>query len=124
MVQSNLTPASREEAPIKTFLKVLAAAVLASALLIAAVLGYAAYANDSAEQAARKFCGALQIGSEIDQAVARARAEGARHRGPRNEEGREVHDFEFQGWVFNVGVCRVGVASGKIQSFEAKLEGD
>lgn len=120
MVQSKLTAASREEAPIKTLLKVSAAIVV----LIAAVLGYAAYANDSAEQAARKLCAALQLGSEIDRAIARARAEGARYRGPRTEEGAEFHDFEFQGWVFNVGVCRVTVSGGKIRSSEARLEGD
>jgi hypothetical protein len=120
MVQSKLTAALRKEAPIKTLLKVFGAIVL----LIAGVLGYAAYANDSAEHAARKFCAALQVGSDIDRAIARARAEGARYRGPRTEEAREFHDFEFQGWVFNVGVCRVTVAGGKIRSFEARLEGD
>lgn len=98
--------------------------MLASVLLIGAVVGYAAYANDSAEQAARKLCAALQVGSDIDRAIARARAEGARYRGPRTEEGAELHDFEFQGWVFNVGVCRASVAGGKIQLLEAKLEGD
>ena len=120
MVQSKPVIARREEAPIKTLLKVVGLLVL----LIAGVVGYAAYANDSAEQAAKRLCAALQVGSEIDRAIARARAEGARYRGPRTEAGTEFHDFEFQGWVFNVGVCRVTVSGGKIRSSEVKLEGD
>ena len=98
--------------------------MLGLALLIGAVVGYGTYANSSAEEAARKFCATLQFGSDIDRAIARARAEGARHRGPRIEDGAELHDFEFQGWVFNVGVCRVTVAGVKIQSSEVRLEGD
>jgi hypothetical protein len=39
-------------------------------------------------------------------------------------EGKEVHDFEFQGWVFNVGVCRVSVANGKVTFLESSLQGD
>ena len=109
---------------MKTFLKRLGVIVLAIALLIAAVLGFAVYANDSAEHAARNFCANIPIGSDIDPVIARAHEEGARHRGPRTMEGKEVHNFEFQGWVFNVGVCRVGVASGKVAFLESKLEGD
>lgn len=88
------------------------------------MVGFAGYANYSAEQAAKKFCANMQIGSDIDPVIARAREKGARHAGPRSMEGKEVHDFEFQGWVFNVGVCRAGVANGKITSLESKLEGD
>lgn len=113
------------EAPIKAVLKVLAAIVLGLALLIGAVLGYAAYANSSAEQAAKNLCAKLRIGSDVDRAIASARVEGARHRGPlTGEDGKVTHDFEFQGWVFNVGVCRVTVASGKVRSLAASLEGD
>ena len=108
----------------KTLLKVLGAIVLATVLCIAAVLGVAAYASYSAEKAARKFCADVTIGTKIDTVIARAREKGARHRGPRTMEGREVHDFEFQGWVFNVGVCRAGVAGGKVTSLESMLEGD
>ena len=111
-------------ATIKTLLKVLGAIVLAAALAIAAVLGVAAYAGYSAEQAARKFCADVTIGSEVDSVIARAREEGARHRGPRTMDGREVHDFEFQGWVFNIAVCRADVASGKVTALESILEGD
>lgn len=88
------------------------------------MLGFAVYANNSAEHAARNFCANIQIGSDIDPVIARAREAGARHRGPRTMESKEVHDFEFQGWVFNVGVCRAGVANGKVTSLESKLEGD
>jgi hypothetical protein len=125
MVQSKRAAASLREAPIKTALKILAAVVLGLALLIGAVVGYGTYANFSAEEAAKNLCAKLQIGSDVDRAMASARAQGARHRGPlTGEDGRVTHDFEFQGWVFNVGVCRATVAGGKIQSFEAKLEGD
>ena len=88
------------------------------------MLGFAVYANYAAEHAAKKFCANIQIGSDIDPVIARAREGGARHRGPRTIEGKEGHDFEFQGWVFNVGVCRAGVANGKVMSLESRLEGD
>jgi hypothetical protein len=117
---------SSKRVAIKALLKILAGIVLAIVLLMAAVLAYAAYANSAAEEAARNLCARLQIGSEIDRAIARARDERARHRGPYTLEatGAEVHDFQFQGWVFNVGVCRAGVAGGKITSLAASLEGD
>jgi hypothetical protein len=109
---------------MKTILKIVGAIVLVAALLVAAVLGFAVYANYSAEKAAQNFCATIPIGSDIDHAIARALEQGARHRGPRTIEGEELHDFEFQGWVFNVGVCRAGVANGKVTSLEANLEGD
>ena len=94
--------------------------------LFAAVVGYGVYANSAAEQAARNLCANLQIGSDIDLALAGGRDARARHRGPyaREGSGAQVHDFEFQGWAFNMGVCRVGVAGGKITSLAASLEGD
>ena len=98
--------------------------MLATVLAIAAVLGVAAYAGYSAEQAARRFCADITIGSGTDSAIASAREKGVRHRGPRAIEAREVHDFEFQGWVFNVAVCRAHVASGKVTARESILEGD
>ena len=93
-------------------------------LLVAAILGYAAYANDAAERAAASFCAGTQMGSDVSLALGRAQAQGIRHRGPRVTDGKEEHDFEFQGWVFNVGVCRVGVANGKVISLLTALEGD
>jgi hypothetical protein len=125
MVQS--TPAaSSQRLAIKALLKILAGIVLAIVAMFGAVLGYAAYANYAAEKTARTLCANLQVGSDIDRAIARARDEGARHRGPYTLErtGAEVHDFQFQGWVFNVGVCRAGVANGKITLLAASLEGD
>jgi hypothetical protein len=93
-------------------------------LSIAAIVGYAGYANHAAERAAQSFCGKTEVGSEVSAAVSRARNENVRYRGPRTTEGREEHDFEFRGWVFNMGVCRVGVANGKVTSVAALLEGD
>ena len=110
---------------LKTVLKILAAFVLGLALLIGAAVVYGTYANSSAEEAARNLCANLQIGSDVDRAIAGAQAQGARHRGPlTGDDGRVTHDFVFQGWVFNAGVCRVTVSGGKIRSFEVKLEGD
>ena len=125
MVQSKCAAASLRGALIKTVLKILAAVVLGLALLIGAVVGYGTYANSSAEEAARNLCANLQIGSDVDRAIATAQAQGARHRGPlTGEDGRVTHDFVFQGWVFNAGVCRVIVVGGKIKLLEARLEGD
>ena len=121
MVQSKLRCGRH---PIKTVTRVFAGIVLGAVLLIAAVLGYAVYANLQAEQAAAKLCARLQVGQEVDRAIAAARDAGARHRGPLPDGSAVIHDFEFQGWVFNVGVCRAVVASGKISTLEVKLEGD
>ena len=93
-------------------------------LLLAALVGYAVYANYTAERAAESFCAATALGSDLTLALTRAQTQGARHRGPRIADGKEQHDFEFQGWVFNVGVCRVGVTKGKVVSRAAMLEGD
>jgi hypothetical protein len=93
-------------------------------LLLGAIVGYAAYANHTAERAAEAFCAATPLGGDFASALERGEAQGARHRGPRTADGKEEHDFEFQGWVFNVGVCRVGVARGKVVSRRAMLEGD
>jgi len=105
---------------LKAFLLVVGAIVA----LLAAIVGYAAYANYAAERAAESFCAATALGSSIDAALERAAKHGARHLGPLNNEGKEEHDFNFQGWVFNVGVCRVGVANGKVISIFTALEGD
>jgi hypothetical protein len=105
---------------LKTFLLIVAVFVA----LCAAVLGYAGYANYAAERSARSFCDATAPGSTLDAALARAGQRGARHLGPMKNDGREVHDFQFQGWVFNVGVCRAVVADGRIVSVAAMLEGD
>jgi len=93
-------------------------------LVLAAIVGYAIYANYAAERAAASFCAATEAGSELNLALARAQRQGARHRGPRVADGKEEHDFEFQGWVFNVGVCRVVLAKGKVVARRAMLEGD
>ena len=105
---------------MKTVLLVVAVFVA----LCAAVLGYAGYANHAAERSARSFCDATAAGSTLEAALARAGERGARHRGPIRNDGREEHNFEFQGWVFNVGVCRALVADGRIVSVAAMLEGD
>ena len=94
------------------------------ALLFVAVVGYAGYANYAAESSAKSFCGNTDIGSDVAVAIARAGEQGVRHRGPMVSDGKEEHDFEFQGWVFNAGVCRMSVANGKVISLLAKLEGD
>ena len=105
-------------------LKILGASVLVVVLLIGAVLGFAIYANESAERQAKTFCAAVPVGAAVDPVVVRAKAESVRHRGPREVDGKMFHDFEFQGWVFNAGVCRVHVSAGKVTSVKARLEGD
>ncbi len=92
--------------------------------LCAAVLGYAGYANYAAERSAQSFCDATAAGSTLAAALSRAGERGARHRGPITNDGREEHNFEFPGWVFNVGVCRAVVADGRIVSVAALMEGD
>jgi len=93
-------------------------------VVLGAIVGYAVYANYAAGRAAESFCAATPVGSDLGDALKRAEASGARHLGPRVSDGKEQHDFEFQGWVFNVGVCRVAVAKGKVLSRAALLEGD
>jgi hypothetical protein len=47
-----------------------------------------------------------------------------RYRGNRVENGKELHDLVFQGWVFNAVVCRVGAANGKVISADTIMELD
>ena len=105
---------------MKIFLKIAGSVIV----LIAAVLAYAGYRNYAAERAAQSFCAATPVGSELKAALDRGEQQRSRHRGPRTIDGKETHDFEFQGWVFNVGVCRVAVENGKVLSVVVQLEGD
>ena len=91
--------------------------------LVAAVIAYGGYANYAAERDARGFCAAIPVGSEVQAAVARAADQRIRHR-EGVTDGKGAHEFVFQGWVFNAGVCRVAVANGKVLSVVALMEGD
>lgn len=106
---------------IGKILRLLGHAILAAVFGFAGLLGFAHYANDSAETAARTFCQDISEGSGVEAAVARAEGGGVRHRVP--EDGR-VHEFLFQGGVFNAGVCRAEVANRKVISRRVQLEGD
>jgi len=105
---------------MKIFLAITAALVLS----IVAVLAYAGYANHAAERAAQSFCTDTPVGSDPKLALARAQGQGVRYRGKRVIDGREEHDFQFQGWVFNAGVCTIAVENGKVLSAAAQMEGD
>src|SRR6185436_12325097 len=109
---------------MKTFLKIVGATVLLGVLAFAALVGYAAYANHAAERDAGAFCGNVQPGTDVDAVIARARAQGRRYRGSRVEDGKEIHDLVFPGWVLNAVVCRVVAVNGKVISRETIKEDD
>lgn len=109
---------------LKKLLAVLGAIALFIVVLIGSVLGFAGYANYASERAASAFCGNTPIGSDVKLAISRAAQQGIRYRGPLVTNAKEEHRFEIQGWVFNVGLCRVEVANGKVTSLHVEMDGD
>ena len=105
----------------KGILQTLGIVVLVPVLAIGALIGFAAYANHAAEQAAKNFCAGIQIGSDIHLAVLRAEQENIRYSILNDNAG---YDFTFQAWVFNAGVCHAIVTNGKVVSLHSELEGD
>lgn len=106
--------------PRKIVLFFCAGAALIAATF-AALVGYTAYANGKSDQAARDFCGRIQIGSGIDDAIAASAQDG---RLKRVESGTHEYRFVFQGGIFHAGICSIHVTDRKIVSVSAKPDGD
>jgi len=105
---------------IKTLLPILRAFVLFAAVAFAALIGYTAYANHAAQQAATAFCDTIRAGADIDLVVAGA-PHGSGHRLIRNGDD---YLFTFQGGIFHADVCRVAVSEGKVTSIRVEEAGD
>lgn len=86
-------------------------------VLIVLVIAIGVYANHRAIKAAEHFCDQIAVGSNLSQSVEAAKAAGVRHIEP-------LHQFYFQGWVFNAALCIVEVEDNKVLSKRIEMRGN
>lgn len=82
-----------------------------AALAVAALIGYNAYADRLADQAARKFCRTIRVGSDIDAVIAAASQRGD---GNRLEVYEGEHHFRFQAGMLHTCDCALKTMDGKV----------
>ena len=84
-------------------------------IILVIVIGI--YSNHRAVFAAKHFCDQIALGSDLSLSVQLAKASGIRYIEP-------LHQFYFQGWVFNAAICSVTVNGNKVSSKRVEMRGD
>ena len=87
------------------------------AALITVAMAIGLYSNHRALKAAEHFCGQIALGSNLSKSVELAKSEGIRYI-------ESLHQFYFQGWVFNAALCIVTVEEDKIISKQVEMRSD
>jgi hypothetical protein len=106
---------------IKKILLLLCACVLSLALAFAALIAYTIYANDAADNAARKFCADIRVGSDIDTLLKKAAQDKDVFSTMQIKQG---YQFRFQGGVFHAGFCQVEVINAKVTAMHVIISDD
>ena len=106
---------------IKKILKLVGIIILLPVVAFALVVAYTVHANNSADRAARAFCGRITVGSDSDAVLAWSRQDRDLKR---VISAKDEHRFMYQGGIFYAGVCQVRVADGKVASTHALSERD
>lgn len=91
--------------------------ILGLLALMVLAIAFGLYANHRASNAAEHFCGQIALGSNLAESVELARSEGVRYI-------ESLHQFYFQGWMFNAALCIVTVEDNKVMSKRVEMRGD
>lgn len=102
-----------EKSVLKTLGKILFKTFLIIFILFAILIGYATYQDSSAEKQAKAFCDSSIAGSNISEAIRRAKKMKIRHW---SSDQPPVHYFLFQGFVFSRYNCTITTGAGKVVS--------
>ncbi len=102
---------------LRRLLVTMAKVLLGFSALIVLIIAFGIYSNQRAIKAAEHFCDQIALGSDLSQSMQAARTSGIRYIEP-------LHQFHFQGWLFNAAVCALTVEGNKVLSKRVEMLDD